>query len=168
MRECVTGSLTEAGVVIHQGLTLVELFRGPEDPTPAAAPTGSDVTGGASPALRGAAKGGAGTSQSLWIRVKPTLPHGGAPAPATGTPAPTLLGPFDVIIAATGRAANTEGLGLEAAGVRCVGGSPPAAGDAAPVPHNGANAHALAGSVLVDPLQRTTAEGVYAVGDVTG
>jgi glutathione reductase (NADPH) len=52
---------------------------------------------------------------------------------------------FDAALFATGRRANTEGLGLEAAGVATDG----------------------AGHVRVDQWQDTTAAGVYAVGDVT-
>ncbi|WP_246120921.1 glutathione-disulfide reductase [Luteimonas granuli] len=54
--------------------------------------------------------------------------------------------PFDAVIFATGRRPNTDGLGLEAAGVRT---------DAD-------------GRVQVDGFQSTSAAGVYAVGDVTG
>ena len=54
--------------------------------------------------------------------------------------------PFDAVIFATGRRPNTGGLGLEAAGVRT-------GGD---------------GHVEVDDWQATSAERVYAVGDVTG
>ncbi|MES2263637.1 MAG: glutathione-disulfide reductase [Pseudomonadota bacterium] len=54
--------------------------------------------------------------------------------------------PADVVLFATGRRPNTEGLGLERAGVRC-----------------GAD-----GAILVDAESRTSAPGVYAVGDVTG
>jgi glutathione reductase (NADPH) len=52
---------------------------------------------------------------------------------------------FDAVLFATGRRPNTEGLGLEAAGV---------ATDAA-------------GHVCVDPWQDTATDGVHAVGDVT-
>lgn len=55
-------------------------------------------------------------------------------------------GPFDEVIFAIGRRANTAGIGLEAAGV----------------------ALADDGSIQVDAWQNTSAEGVYAVGDVTG
>jgi len=54
--------------------------------------------------------------------------------------------PFDAVIFATGRRPNTDGLGLDAAGVR-------AADD---------------GHIEVDGFQNTSADGVYAVGDVTG
>lgn len=54
--------------------------------------------------------------------------------------------PFDQVIFAIGRRANTSGIGLEDAGV----------------------ALADDGTIQVDPWQNTTAAGVYAVGDVTG
>ncbi|WP_132999291.1 glutathione-disulfide reductase [Luteimonas arsenica] len=54
--------------------------------------------------------------------------------------------PFDAVIFATGRRPNTDGLGLEAAGVRT----------------------AADGHVEVDAFQATSAKRVYAVGDVTG
>jgi glutathione reductase (NADPH) len=54
--------------------------------------------------------------------------------------------PFDAVIFATGRRPNTDGLGLETAGVR-----------------TGADGH-----IEVDGFQSTSADGVYAVGDVTG
>jgi glutathione reductase (NADPH) len=53
---------------------------------------------------------------------------------------------FDVLLWATGRIARSEHLGLDAAGVRV-------------------NAH---DNVVVDEWQNTTAQGVYAIGDVTG
>jgi pyruvate/2-oxoglutarate dehydrogenase complex dihydrolipoamide dehydrogenase (E3) component len=53
---------------------------------------------------------------------------------------------FDRILVATGRAPRTDGLGLDAAGVR--------------VDDRGA--------VVVDPRLRTSGRGIYAVGDVTG
>ena len=55
-------------------------------------------------------------------------------------------GPFDAVIFATGRRPNTHGLGLEAAGV----------------------ALDWKGFVAVDAWQRTSVEGIHAVGDVTG
>ena len=54
--------------------------------------------------------------------------------------------PFDAVIFATGRRPNTDGLGLEAAGVRT----------------------ADDGHIEVDAYQTTSAERIYAVGDVTG
>ena len=54
--------------------------------------------------------------------------------------------PFDAVIFATGRRPNSDGLGLETAGVRM----------------------ADDGHVQVDGFQSTSAEGVYAVGDLTG
>jgi pyruvate/2-oxoglutarate dehydrogenase complex dihydrolipoamide dehydrogenase (E3) component len=54
--------------------------------------------------------------------------------------------PFDRLLAATGRAPSTAGLGLETIGART-------------------DRH---GAVVVDERLRTTAPGVYAVGDVTG
>ena len=54
--------------------------------------------------------------------------------------------PFDAVILATGRGPNTDGLGLDAAGVRT----------------------AADGHIEVDAFQATSAGGVYAVGDVTG
>jgi pyruvate/2-oxoglutarate dehydrogenase complex dihydrolipoamide dehydrogenase (E3) component len=53
---------------------------------------------------------------------------------------------FDRILVATGRAPRTDGVGLDTVGVRV--------GDR--------------GAVLVDPRLRTSARGIYAVGDVTG
>jgi pyruvate/2-oxoglutarate dehydrogenase complex dihydrolipoamide dehydrogenase (E3) component len=53
---------------------------------------------------------------------------------------------FDRVLVATGRAAVTDGLGLETVGVR----------------------RGPAGNVLVDRRQRTSAPGVFAAGDVTG
>jgi glutathione reductase (NADPH) len=55
-------------------------------------------------------------------------------------------GPFDVLIWAIGRAPNSGSLGLDRAGVAVEAG----------------------GAVRVDRYQNTTAEGVYAIGDVTG
>jgi NAD(P) transhydrogenase len=52
----------------------------------------------------------------------------------------------DTVLFAAGRVANTEGLGLEAAGIRCDSG----------------------GRIMVDRNFRTTADGIYAVGDVLG
>ncbi len=57
-----------------------------------------------------------------------------------------LLGPFDEVIWAIGRDANSTGLGLEAAGVAC---------DAD-------------GFITTDLLQQTSAAGISAIGDVTG
>ena len=54
--------------------------------------------------------------------------------------------PFDAVIFATGRRPNTDGLGLEAAGV-----------------HTADDGH-----IEVDAWQATSAERIYAVGDVTG
>jgi glutathione reductase (NADPH) len=54
--------------------------------------------------------------------------------------------PFDAVIFATGRRPNTDGLGLDAAGV----------------------ALDRKGFVAVDEWQRTSVEGIHAVGDVTG
>lgn len=56
------------------------------------------------------------------------------------------LGPFDAVIWAIGRSANTAGLGLEALGIRL---------DAT-------------GHILVDPYQQTNVPGIHAIGDVTG
>lgn len=56
------------------------------------------------------------------------------------------LPPVDLVLWAIGRHANVNGLGLEAAAVRC---------DAS-------------GHIAVDEWQNTTAPGVYAIGDVTG
>ena len=56
------------------------------------------------------------------------------------------IGPFDTLLWATGRIANVERLGLDAAGVRV-------------------DAH---DNVVVDEWQNTSADRVYAVGDVTG
>ena len=56
------------------------------------------------------------------------------------------LGGFDAVIWAVGRRANTEGLDLEAAGIRT----------------------APDGSIPVDAWQQTGVTGVYAIGDVTG
>ena len=53
---------------------------------------------------------------------------------------------YDLLLFATGRQANTEGLGLEAAGVA-------------------ANEK---GAIEVDDYQNTSASGIYAIGDVTG
>ena len=57
-----------------------------------------------------------------------------------------LGNPFDAVVFATGRRPSTEGLGLEAAGVRTGRG----------------------GHVEVDAYQSTNVEGIHAVGDVTG
>ena len=54
--------------------------------------------------------------------------------------------PFDAVVFATGRRPDTDGLGLESAGV----------------------AVAADGHIVVDGFQATSAERVYAVGDVTG
>ena len=54
--------------------------------------------------------------------------------------------PFDAVIFATGRRPNTHGLGLEAAGVTLD----------------------RKGFIAVDEWQRTSVEGIHAVGDVTG
>src|SRR5690606_39009120 len=54
--------------------------------------------------------------------------------------------PFDSVIFATGRRPNSDGLGLDAAGVRT----------------------ADDGHIEVDAFQSTSADRVYAVGDVTG
>ncbi len=54
--------------------------------------------------------------------------------------------PFDEVVFAIGRRANTSGIGLEAAGVGL----------------------GKDGTIQVDAFQNTSAEGVYAVGDVTG
>jgi glutathione reductase (NADPH) len=54
--------------------------------------------------------------------------------------------PFDVVILATGRRPNTPGLGLEQCGVALDRG----------------------GHVVVDAWQRTSVDGIHAVGDVTG
>jgi glutathione reductase (NADPH) len=56
------------------------------------------------------------------------------------------VGPLDSVLWAIGRAPRVEGLGLDVAGVQT---------DAA-------------GHILVDDFQVTSAEGVYAIGDVTG
>jgi glutathione reductase (NADPH) len=56
------------------------------------------------------------------------------------------LGPFDAVLWAIGRAANTTGLGLESLGVKL---------DAD-------------GHVLTDGLQQTNVPGIHAIGDVTG
>jgi len=56
------------------------------------------------------------------------------------------LGPFDAVLWAIGRAANTTGLGLESLGVEL---------DAD-------------GHVLTDGLQQTNVPGIHAIGDVTG
>lgn len=55
-------------------------------------------------------------------------------------------GPFDQLVFAIGRRASTAGIGLEEAGVQL----------------------ADDGAIRVDGYQNTTAEGIYAVGDVTG
>jgi NAD(P) transhydrogenase len=52
----------------------------------------------------------------------------------------------DTVLFAAGRVANTEGLGLEAAGIRCDS----------------------RGRIIVDRSFRTTADGIYAAGDVLG
>jgi glutathione reductase (NADPH) len=54
--------------------------------------------------------------------------------------------PFDVVILATGRRPNTRGLGLEQCGIALDRG----------------------GHVVVDAWQRTSVDGIHAVGDVTG
>ncbi|MBP8298588.1 MAG: FAD-dependent oxidoreductase, partial [Burkholderiales bacterium] len=56
------------------------------------------------------------------------------------------LGPFDALVWAIGREPNTEGLGLEDAGLHC---------DAA-------------GNIVTDAWQDTSVESVHAIGDVTG
>jgi glutathione reductase (NADPH) len=58
----------------------------------------------------------------------------------------TVHGPFDAVLWAAGRLANTADLGLDTAGVSL---------DAA-------------GNIAVDALQTTSAERTYAIGDVTG
>jgi glutathione reductase (NADPH) len=60
------------------------------------------------------------------------------------------VGPVDVVLLATGRHANVEGLGLDAAGVRV------------------RTAERPGNHIVVDPFQNTTAAGVYALGDVSG
>jgi NAD(P) transhydrogenase len=52
----------------------------------------------------------------------------------------------DTVLFAAGRVANTEGLGLEAAGIRCDS----------------------RGRIIVDRSFRTTADGIYAAGDILG
>ncbi|MEW6764405.1 MAG: glutathione-disulfide reductase [Pseudomonadota bacterium] len=59
---------------------------------------------------------------------------------------PEVLGPFDCVIWAAGRKPNTDGIGLEAAGV-----------DVQPN-----------GFVLTDAFQNTNVPGIYAIGDITG
>lgn len=71
---------------------------------------------------------------------------GGIPGAVTVRGGGNEEGPFDVVILATGRRPNTAGLGLEQAGV--------ALDDQ--------------GYVAVDACQRTSVEGIHAVGDATG
>jgi glutathione reductase (NADPH) len=56
------------------------------------------------------------------------------------------LGPFDCVLWAVGRRPMTDGLGLDHAGVACYDD----------------------GYVITDEFQRTSVEGIYAIGDVTG
>ena len=66
-----------------------------------------------------------------------------------------VVGPFDVVISATGRVPNTESLGLAVAGVATI----------APCRHESGGGGG--GRIVVDAWQATTAPGVYAVGDVS-
>lgn len=65
---------------------------------------------------------------------------------ADGESHPDVLGPFDAVIWAAGRKPNTDGIGLERAGVEVL-------------PN---------GFVPTDALQNTNVPGIYAIGDITG
>ena len=78
------------------------------------------------------------------VEVKPG--KGGSPELIIETPAGAHVVSFNHILVAAGRRPRTVGLGLNAAGVETDAG----------------------GAVIVDPRLRTTAPGIYAVGDVTG
>lgn len=82
---------------------------------------------------------------ATWVSELRPAPAGRVAATlvAEGAPPQNLL--FDRVLVAAGRRARTEGLGLEAAGVRLE-----------------------RGFVAVDDLGRTTAAGIRAAGDVTG
>jgi pyruvate/2-oxoglutarate dehydrogenase complex dihydrolipoamide dehydrogenase (E3) component len=114
LRDAARESLTGHGVTVLLGAAVTEIVP---------------VQQAASDAATAAAEGAAAPSPgALHVRVA-AVPTAAVP---DGTPPPQpssrLLGPFAVVIAATGRSPNSEGLGLEAAGVATVGTPAPVPG----------------------------------------
>ncbi len=124
-RGLIADSMQTNGIDLHLGTNIVDLRPESEASDPAAhRPTGSDPAGGACEADESDAV----ANGRLWVKA------------TTGTERV-----FDAVLFATGRRPNTDGLGLEEAGVNLARG----------------------GAVEVDEYSQTATPSIYAIGDVT-
>ncbi|MFZ3582274.1 FAD-dependent oxidoreductase [Loktanella sp. DJP18] len=132
-------SMRHRGIDLHTGTTVIELCpadQAPRGPTPA----GSDAAAGAT-ATMGAP---AGESSALAGNPKSfTDGHAAGPIWTRATNGDETV--FDHVLFATGRAPNTDGLGLADAGVTI-------------------GRH---GEIVVDEYSQTNVPSIYAIGDVT-
>ncbi|MEJ4096942.1 dihydrolipoyl dehydrogenase family protein [Corynebacterium bovis] len=142
--DAVHADLRDLGVTVLSGVTVEEIADAAG--AAAGAGAGGDATGGDAD---GAAGGDATTGANADTDAAGgATPAAGAPVTVTYTDADGTRRTVDAdhVLLATGRKPATDGLGLDAAGVEVTD----------------------RGAVVVDPHLRTTADGVYAAGDVAG
>ncbi len=131
-RGLVAESMRERGIDLHVGTNIVQMAPNSADHSLASAGTGSDAAMGITAEQNrdiSSTQMGAGT-QGGPIWVKSTNGHEKV---------------FDMVLFATGRVPNTDGMGLEDAGVKL----------------------GRKGEIVVDEYSRTDAPSIYAIGDVT-
>ncbi|EYD70973.1 FAD-dependent oxidoreductase [Limimaricola hongkongensis] len=123
-RGLIADSMRERGIDLHLGTNVVEMCPESEASDPAHhGGTGSDAAGG-----NGVAEAAPGTKGPVWVKAT----NGDERV-------------YDAVLFATGRKPNTDGLGLEEAGVELARG----------------------GAIEVDDYSQTGCPSIYAIGDVT-
>jgi len=134
-RGLIAESMRDRGIDLHTGTNIVEMALESDDHSISTVPTASDAAMGASarPGRAVAASdapGAKGPGRSGPVWVKATNGHERV---------------FDTVLFATGRAPNTQEMGLEDAGVEI----------------------GRWGEIKVDAYSRTATDSIYAIGDVT-
>ena len=124
-RGLVSEMMRENGVDLHLGTNIVEMKPASEHDPDDIGPTASDATGGS---LGQSGSDGSKDAGPIWVKC------------TTGAEKA-----FDKVFFATGRSPNTEGMGLEALGVKLGRG----------------------GQIEVDEYSQTAVPSIYAIGDVT-
>ena len=129
-RGLIAEMMREQGINLHLGTNIVEMKPAGDATNGAGTPTASDATMGADAHQAQALQTEAGAEAGGPIWVKSTNGSEGV---------------FDQVLFATGRAPNTDDMGLEAAGVEI----------------------GRRGEIVVDEYSQTAVPSVYAIGDVT-
>jgi len=125
-RGLIAEMMREQNIDLHLGTNIVQMAPESADNTPL--PIGSDIGGRALGRAPSEMRASGGSDGPIW--VKSTNGHESV---------------FDTVLFATGRTPNTEGMGLEAAGVTL----------------------GRRGEVVVDKYSQTGVPSIYAIGDVT-